>query len=67
MVSEAEAERIRHAFESGGEYSAMLQLREMFPGVSVDQAKECARTIAGWRPIVMPPPKVRRKARAAVR
>jgi hypothetical protein len=51
-VSEAEAAAIRTAFEQGGEFSAAVELRRLFPGV-VDntEARECARTIAAWKPL----------------
>jgi hypothetical protein len=49
VVSEAEAAAIRTAFERGGELSAAVELRRLFPGItSTTQARECARTIAGW-------------------
>ena len=50
MVSEAETAEIRKALEAGGEFDAMLKLRELFPGVAPDQARECVRTIATWKP-----------------
>jgi hypothetical protein len=52
MVSEAEATAIRTAFERGGEFSAAVELRRLFPGVSDNgQARDFARTIAGWKPL----------------
>jgi hypothetical protein len=37
-------------FEQGGELSATVELRRMFPGITdVQQARECVRIIAGWR------------------
>jgi hypothetical protein len=60
IVSEAEATAIRAAFERGGEFSAAVELRRLFPGVSDnDQARDCARTIAGWKPLAPPPMKPR--------
>jgi hypothetical protein len=54
VVSEAEAAAIRAAFEQQGELSAAVELRRLFPGITNNvQARECARTIAGWQP---PPP-----------
>ena len=48
-VSEAEAAAIRTAFEQGGEFSAAVELRRLFPGVADNaEARECARTIASW-------------------
>ena len=49
VVSEAEAAAIRTAFDQGGELSAAVELRRLFPGVTdMAEARECARTIAGW-------------------
>ena len=48
MVSEADRQTIRDAFEHGGEFTAMLELRRLFRGISPDQARECVRTITGW-------------------
>ena len=43
-VSEAEAAAIRTAFEQGGELSAAVELRRLFPGVADNtEARECAR------------------------
>ena len=40
------------AFEQRGELSAMVELRRLFPGVTDNaQARECVRTIAGWKPL----------------
>jgi hypothetical protein len=50
-VTEAEAAAIRAAFEQGGEFAAAVELRRLFPGVTDnDEARECARTIAAWKP-----------------
>jgi hypothetical protein len=39
-------------FEQEGELSAALELRRRFPGVTDNaQARECARSIAGWKPL----------------
>ena len=52
VVSEAEAAAIRAAFVRGGELSAAVELRRLFPGITDNvQARECARTIAGWKPL----------------
>jgi len=52
VVSEAEADVIRAAFDRGGELSAAVELRRLFPGVTdIADARECARTIAGWKPL----------------
>jgi hypothetical protein len=35
-----------------GEFSAAVELRRRFPGITDNaQARECARTIAGWKPL----------------
>jgi hypothetical protein len=53
--SEAEATAIRIAFDRGGELSAAVELRRLFPGVTDNaQARECARIIAGWVPLPAP-------------
>jgi hypothetical protein len=55
-VTEDEAAAIRAAFEQGGELAAAVELRRRFPGITDNvQARECARTIAGWKPLVLPP------------
>jgi hypothetical protein len=51
-VTEAEAAAIRTAFEQGGEFAAAVELRRLFPGVTDNaEARECARTIAAWKPL----------------
>jgi hypothetical protein len=55
VVSEAEATAIRTAFDQGGEFAAAVELRRLFPGVADNaQARACARTIAGWKPLPVP-------------
>jgi hypothetical protein len=55
VVTEAEAAAIRAVFEQRGEFAAAVELRRRFPGVTDNaQARECARTIAGWKPTVRP-------------
>jgi len=50
-VSESEAEMIRTAFDQGGELSAAIELRRLFPGITDnDHARRCAMAIAGWAP-----------------
>ena len=62
VVSETEAAAIRAAFDRGGELSAAVELRRLFPGVTdMGDAKACARTIAGWKPLPLRP--VRRAPR----
>jgi len=51
-VTEADAAAIRDAFEQRVEFAAVVELRRLFPGITDNaQARECVRTIAGWRPI----------------
>jgi hypothetical protein len=51
-VTEAEAAAIRTAFEQSGEFAAAVELRRLFPGVTDNaEARECARTIAAWKPL----------------
>jgi hypothetical protein len=60
VVSEAEATAIRAAFDQGGELSAAVELRRLFPGVTdTAQARECSRTIAAWKPLPVRPRPVR--------
>jgi hypothetical protein len=55
VVSEEAATAIRTAYERDGELSAAIELRRLFPGVTDNvKARECARTIAGWKPLVKP-------------
>jgi hypothetical protein len=50
VVTEADAAAIRTIFQQRGELSAAIELRRRFPGVTDNaQARECARTIAGWK------------------
>jgi hypothetical protein len=61
VVSESDAAMIRAAFVQGGELSAAVELRRLFPGISDnDKARACARAIAGWQPL---PPLKRSRAR----
>ncbi len=49
VVTEAEATAIRDALHQHGEFAAAIELRRLFPGITDNrQARECARTIAGW-------------------
>ena len=64
VVTEADAAAIRAAFNQGGEFSAAVELRRRFPGISDNaQAREYARTIAAWKPMLSR--KVRRSPRTA--
>jgi hypothetical protein len=61
-VTEAEAAAIRAAYEQRGELSAAVELRRRFPGITDNvQARECARTIAGWAPLPLRPPRQRKQ------
>ena len=66
VVTEADAAAIRAVYEQRGEFAAAVELRRRFPGITDNaQARECARTIAGWKPLRpvkrMPkPPRLRR-------
>ena len=66
VVTEAEAAAIRAVYQQRGEFAAAIELRRRFPGITDNaQARECARTIAGWQPLRavkrMPqPPRLRR-------
>ena len=63
-VSETEAAAIRAAYEQGGEFSAAIELRRLFPGITDSaKARECAQTIVGWSPWSAPLPKVPRRPR----
>jgi hypothetical protein len=64
VVTEAEAAAIRTAYEQGGEFSAAIELRRLFPGITDNaKARECARIIAGWAPLPAPVPKVPQRSR----
>ena len=55
VVTEAEAAVIRAVYEQHGELSAAIELRRRFPAVTdTAQARACARTIAGWKPLPVP-------------
>jgi hypothetical protein len=49
VVSETQAAAIRAAFDRGGEVSAALALRRLFPGITDHaEARDGARTIVRW-------------------
>jgi hypothetical protein len=51
VVPESDAAAIRTAFHEEGELSAIIELRQRFPGITDHaKARACARTIAGWQP-----------------
>jgi hypothetical protein len=61
VVTEAEAAAIRAVYEQCGEFSAAVELRRLFPATTnTAQARACARTIAGWKPLPVPPRPVTR-------
>jgi hypothetical protein len=63
VVSETEAASIRAAF-AHGELAGGVEVRRLFPGITDhDQARECARTIAGWQPLPERVRKVRPRRR----
>ena len=52
----AAAGMIRTAFDQGGELSAAVELRRLFPGITDNaHARARARTIAGWKPLPVTP------------
>jgi len=56
MVTEADADAIRKVFHEQGELSAAIELRRRFPGITDNsEARTCARTIVGWKPLPAPP------------
>ena len=65
MVTDADAAAIRTVFEQDGELSAAIELRRRFPGITDNEnARRCARSIAGWTtPLVSPPVRAPRRAR----
>ncbi len=55
LVTDSDATAIREVFERDGELSAAIELRRRFPGITDNvRARECARTIAGWKPLPVP-------------
>jgi hypothetical protein len=62
VVTEAEAAAIRAVYEQRGEFSAAVELRRLFPAITdIAQARACARTIAGWKPLSVPLRPVKRR------
>jgi hypothetical protein len=59
LVSEADAAAIRAIYEQDGELSAAIELRRRFLGITDNaKARECVRSIAGWKPLPSMPAKV---------
>jgi hypothetical protein len=51
MVSDVDAAAIRTVYREDGELSAAIDLRRRFPGITDNEnARRCARSIAGWTP-----------------
>jgi hypothetical protein len=64
VVSEADAAAIRTAYEQEGELSAAIEVRRRFLGITDNEnARRCARSIAGWTPLPVPELKQRRVSR----
>jgi hypothetical protein len=58
VVTEEDAAAIRTAYEQGGELSAAIELRRLFPGITDNtKARLHARTIAGWQPLPQKTPR----------
>jgi hypothetical protein len=56
VVTEADAAAIRAVYEQRGEFSAAVELRRRFPGITDNaQAREWAGIIAGWKPLLLRP------------
>ena len=52
VVTEEDAAAIRAVYEQRGEFAAAVDLRQRFPGITDNaQARQCARTIASWKPL----------------
>ena len=58
VVTEANAAAIRAVYQQRGEFAAAVELRQRFSGITDNaQARACARTIAGWKPLPLRPVK----------
>jgi hypothetical protein len=54
-VTEQQAAVVRTAFEQRGEFSALVELHRMFPGITdSNQARQCVRIIVGWKVLSAP-------------
>jgi hypothetical protein len=52
VINETDAAAICTTYEQRAEFSAAVELRQLFPGISDNaQARECVRTIVSWRPL----------------
>ena len=55
VVTETDAAAIRAVYEQDGELSAAIEVRRLFPGITDNEnARRCARSIAGWTPQPVP-------------
>jgi hypothetical protein len=62
IVTEADAAAIRAIYDQAGELSAAIELRRRFPAFTDNaKAREWVRTIAGWKPLPMPPKRQARR------
>ena len=58
VVTEEDEAAIRAVYEQRGEFAAAIELRQRFPGITDNtEARECARIIAGWKPLPLRPVK----------
>jgi len=58
VVTEEDEAAIRAVYEQRGEFAAAIELRRLFPGITDNaQARQCAGTIAGWKPLPLRPVK----------
>jgi hypothetical protein len=58
VVTEADAAAIRAVYQQWGEFSAAVELRRRFPGITDNaEARMWARTIAGWKLLPLRPVK----------
>jgi hypothetical protein len=65
VVTEADAAAIRAVYQQRGEFSAAVELRRRFPGIGGNaQARECARIIAGWKPLPLRPKRMPKPPRS---
>jgi hypothetical protein len=67
LVSETDAAAIRAAYVRGGELSAAVELRRLFPLLADNEnTRICARSIAGWQPLPLKQAPRRRARRASL-
>ena len=51
-ISDKDIAAIQAAFERGGELSATIEVRRIFPGIPDNaEARRVALTVAGWEPV----------------